>query len=967
MEGNEEKALAIYATREGTRIPLDQPFPTKKVENVQDTPVHLAAKYALARLLQMFLEYGGNPTILNSRCETALHSTCLLASFPLKRAELMETILRWELMRPDNVLEKVDVNSIDIDGNTALHLTSYNGMVQCIEVLIKRGAKLSIINKSNLSCCECADRGNFKPVGTMLELAWLFQPTNELQLATQQYNKFLTESSGGSVVLDSRSIALTGLIDFINHAIRITAETLGETAARAEVLLTEFCWDVKKLKKEYLSNTEKVLKATKLKPRTNGVNGTVQKKISLSDKDTDTIRVGLAVEDIYCDPCYLKVQTFTVYKDGARKSYSLQTYDGKVCVFPTGFDPSLRYLDDFGNNPQNQQSNVKPKKTEPCALCGEMMLEPCSIIHFISGNIVEPFKREIRCSSGHKFCFNCWSDHAQGHHAMGCIPCPEVECGEILDLQWAPMVLKRSELVNRLLTNRQQNVIKSLDLKLCPAPNCGLLVRILPHSTQKLNRSAGASRVAICGHGHAFCLNCFHEAHSPLQCPELTVWQELLRQESKVSTNTKDKKDKSAPQSLFVSPPTSKNCPSCDHIINKNEACNFVACTTCNKKLCWVCLKDWNTHIEGNTMLYCNQFIERVPKAMLNTPSNQAMAKEGEEKTDDVSLIQKKQKLLRQNKILHHFVRYMTHMQSQKLEHESRKATLSRILEGLRASQEGELIWLRSSTSANPLFEKEEDDHLPTIGYKEDALIADYQIPIEECIEFLSDGFDELEKARTFLKWSYPFALFEFDDKIVKGKKASPNRIPQKFDNFKVDFFFLQANLEYNTEVLSNILARRRIRGTKQEITLATLTLRAKRIQFEQLLQEYLTPPGSNFDEVSTPSDEAKRENAPVNGTAASNNNKSIYRGGSNLSFLISGPVPSDNNSVIPPNLNPPPPPSLLAAQQSNNSIPATIPASLHPTPSRILRQPDIIPEVPFLHISFLLHFHLIFVFVVAC
>jgi Holliday junction resolvasome RuvABC DNA-binding subunit len=974
MEGNEEKAIALYMSKDGSRVPLDQAFPTKKSETVDDTPIHLAAKFALTQLLHLFLEYGGNPAVVNSRKETALHSTCLLASFPLKRAELMEVILQWEYLRQDNVMEKIDVNAVDVDGNTALHLTSYNGMVQCIEVLIKRGAKLSIINKSNLSCCECADRGNFRPVGTMLELAWLFQPTNELQLATQVYNKFSNENSGGSIILDSRSIALTGLIDFINHAIRITAESLGETAARAEVLLTQYCWDVKRLKKEFISNYEKVLKATKLKPRFTGTG----KKFSPADKDTDTIRVGLAVEDVYCDPCYLKVPTFTIYKDGSKKSYSLQNYDGKVCVFPTGFDPSLRYMDDFGaSNTQNtgpssggtaanNTANVKPKRTEPCSMCGEMMLEACSIVHFISGNIVEPFKREIRCSSGHKFCFNCWSDHAQSHHTLGCIPCPSVDCGEILDLQWAPMVLKRSELVNRLLTNRQQNVIKSLELKLCPAPNCGLLVRVLPHSAAKMNRAAGCSRVAICANGHAFCVNCCHEAHSPLQCSELTIWQELLRQESKTATLPKDKiAAKSAgasakqPQSLFVSPPTSKRCPTCDSIINKNEACNFVTCIACHKKMCWICMRDWNTHIEGNTMLYCNQFVEKIPKSSV---SNMNLRDNGEEKTDEPALIQKRQKNQRQNKILHHFIHYMSHMQSQKLEHDSRRHTLARILEGLRASQEGELVWLRGTTSANPLFERVEDDHLPTIGYKEDALIADYQLPVEECVEFVSEGFSELEKSRTLLKWSYPFALFEFDDKIIKNKK-SPNYTPQRLESFRIDFYFVQANLEYNTEILSNFLARKRIRGTKQEITMATLTLRTKRIQFEQLLQDYLTPP--SLDDVTiTPSEEAKRVEGMVpvstyNMMQVKDTQKNtMYRGGSNLSFFINNPVlpnGAENNNEI-----------ILPQQYSASSLPTagqqhyqqpqqqllsngnpSFPMSMNPNANlrNGMKLPDMIPE----------------------
>lgn len=965
MEGNEDKAISIYVSKEGAKIPLDKPFPTKKPENIQDTPIHLAAKYALARLLDLFIEYGGNPSLLNGRAETALHSTCLSATYPLKRAELIETILNWQLIRADNFLEKVDINAIDIDGNSALHLAAYYGMVQCLELLIRRGSRLNIINKLNLSPCESADRNGNIAVGTMLELAWLFQPTNELQLATQVYNKFSNETTGGYIFLDSRSIALTGLIDFINHAIRITAESLSETAARAEVLLGQYCWDVKKLKREYVTNADKVLRAAKLKQRPNA------KKLGLPERETDTIRVGLQVEDIYCDPSYMKVQTFTVFKDGVKKSYSLQTYDNKVCVFPTGFDPSLRYMDDFNTNPQT--SHIKPKKTELCSVCNEMMLESCSIIHYISGNIVEPFRREIRCSSGHKFCFNCWSDHAQTHHSLGCLPCPSADCGEILDLQWAPLILKRSELVNRLLTNRQQNVIKSLELKLCPAPNCGLLVRVLPHNAAKANKTTGAQRVVACANGHAFCLTCAHEAHSPLHCSELTIWQELLRQESKVAvvSNSNASKDKgsSAPKasSLFVSPPTSKRCPSCDAVIHKDEACNVVTCLQCSKKLCWTCMKEWSTHnIEGgNTMFYCNQFIEKLPKKLGSALSNKENGA-GEEKVDDVAVIQKKQKLTRQNKIFHYFTRYMTHMLSAKLERDARKKNCIRILEGLRASQEGNLTWLRISMP-NPLYEKSDDEYnlLPSIGTKEDALIADYQIQPDDSIEFLADAFDELEKSRVLLRWSYPFALFEFDDsKIIgKGKKASPNRTPQRLESFKVDYGILQASLEYNTELLSNFVAWKRIRATKQEISITTLTVRNKRIEFEKLIQEYLTPANMLGDELALlPAEESKKDvisvvSQPsnhsihsqvspslVNNGVLSNNanmNQKAYRGGSNLSmFFAPNAVDTSTNTASPAQ-----PPSSASSYTNTHLNSNRSTHSVLPPPAPVVNQHSMIPE----------------------
>lgn len=265
-------------------------------------------------------------------------------------------------------------------------------------------------------------------------------------------------------------------------------------------------------------------------------------------------------------------------------------------------------------------SRNKPRKTELCKLCNNMMYEKTSIVNFISGNIGEPYRREIYCSSGHKFCFQCWSNNALSHFNDGHIPCPSPECGEILDLQWAPIVLRKSDSINRLLLARQNNVIKSMKLRWCSIEKCGLLVRIPANQnycdfdqnnnsqfcfsleSSSLDHNLGnqptqvpmnskrmyqTPRVALCDNGHMFCLSCCKEAHAPCSCSEYHAWLDLTKTDNdskskeKISTSPTNRqslsdKDKRQIGTLFVVPAITKKCPSCEQFIKKTEGSSIV-------------------------------------------------------------------------------------------------------------------------------------------------------------------------------------------------------------------------------------------------------------------------------------------------------------------------------------------------------------------------------------------------------
>lgn len=252
-------------SKEGSKIHPSKPFPSKKTGGVQDTPMHLTAKYASAKLFKLLMEYGGHPGTCNARSETCAHSVCLMTSYPFKRAEIIDMVFDWRGQKADNSMDFVDIDTMDVDGNAVLHIAAHNGLLPVVERLVERDANLSLLNHQDLSSCEIAERAQQYDIATMLELAWLFRPTNELQEATQIYHKFA--STPGKVVLDGESIKISELIEFINQAIKVTSEALDETAARAEILLNQYCWDVRKLRREYHQQKDKVLSSAKIKAR----------------------------------------------------------------------------------------------------------------------------------------------------------------------------------------------------------------------------------------------------------------------------------------------------------------------------------------------------------------------------------------------------------------------------------------------------------------------------------------------------------------------------------------------------------------------------------------------------------------------------------------------------------------------------------------------------------------------------
>ena len=231
-------------------------FPTKKFQT--DTPLHLAAEGALGKLIQIFLEHGGNPNTANGRGETCLHSVCHRPENARLRLEVMDRLLLWRsiIAEDGDTIESVSINHVDIDGNAAVHYASSNGLLECVERLISLGAIISIVNKAQKTCCELADGDSHTELARMLELALVFQPIDSamIEFDNEESLYFENQTRLPLLALDCNSFPIEDLSILIDDMLMDFTELSGESFNRSESLLEAYSWDAAKLKKEYGRN-----------------------------------------------------------------------------------------------------------------------------------------------------------------------------------------------------------------------------------------------------------------------------------------------------------------------------------------------------------------------------------------------------------------------------------------------------------------------------------------------------------------------------------------------------------------------------------------------------------------------------------------------------------------------------------------------------------------------------------------
>ena len=195
---------------------------------------------------------------------------------------------------------------------------------------------------------------------------------------------------------------------------------------------------------------------------------------------------------------------------------------------------------------------------------------------------------------GHMFCKNCYTAYLTEEIKKGvsCVfsKCPMVDCELIVPDDFY------KELVNRKDHSRfKEFVVKSYvefnpSIKWCPGPDCQYAA----------SYPEGCSRDIVCRCGYVWCFSCTNEAHRPLDCEMLAKWQE----------HNAGKKDLTGDWIVV----NTKNCPSCNSPIQKNQGCMHMTCA-CSYEFCWLCLGPWSEHGNSTGGFYkCNKFEENQKK-----------------------------------------------------------------------------------------------------------------------------------------------------------------------------------------------------------------------------------------------------------------------------------------------------------------------------------------------------------------
>jgi hypothetical protein len=233
---------------------------------------------------------------------------------------------------------------------------------------------------------------------------------------------------------------------------------------------------------------------------------------------------------------------------------------------------------------QHEKATTTTTEEIYCLICAENLLPSKPIDEYIKNKVTGVETRELKCASGHGSCINCWKSFLKIkiiENGDGCLPCLQFKCGEILDIQWAPVLLNNQEFVNRFLMQRQRHAIDLTGLKYCPIENCGLLV-YFPSRNNIIKHTVPQS--LFCANGHSFCLECMQEAHSPCTCEHFQNWKKQIFEETK-NTNFNDAglgsgdgkvaSGDDIANALWVAANT-KRCPRCSTPIEKDEGCNHM-------------------------------------------------------------------------------------------------------------------------------------------------------------------------------------------------------------------------------------------------------------------------------------------------------------------------------------------------------------------------------------------------------
>ena len=847
VRGDSRQALEIWQSERKLRQKLDVNTTYGKKYN-NNTPVHLCCRYSMLEMLALLLERGGDPNLSNDDGETCLHLLCSSRDNESRRLECLTLLLRHRA-------NKLRLNSADNRGNTPLHRAAGAGLEQLVEILLHQNVVSTLTNTNGRTAAEEASHYEHNSIGHRIEAHILFDTSDDDMLAQLHglqaqdvatlAHRLMCSSSEKNGTTSHVGLNITQLRAEKDRILVYVSEMLQLPHVLAETLLRHGEWDHRN-----------VLERFQLRPLD-----------VFRDAGIDRMTIAAANDAALQVPNSSNTNSMRKEEVEETERECLICMSAGVCAPVSSFIHGA-FVPRIHTIGRGERESSTALITPPLDL--------------FSGDNV-PLIPSSGCS--HLFCADCWSSyltlHIQDANTEG-IRCPSHAdgCVALVPSNYIDALVSKDLAQKHQKFDLDAFVSSNPDLRWCPRAGCGRVVQ----RVEDCNQIRREHMMVDCGNGHMWCFSCAKAPHEPCTCKEWNVWfghVKLLtgRDITQLLDGLEQKCGKRGSSTdiadqLWLAANT-KPCPKCKTPISKGDGCHHMTCRVCTHEWCWLCGDLWSKHSKASGGFYsCNRFrgngvLPQDPVVSVdgsdsvNAPgSGGGGSRRGQERrrgqqppagtagvknTESIAAIRRRG--LAMEKFLHYYSRFEAHVSSFHLERRYLNTTKQRRQQLSKASHQEtksagmeeigfewlhqailELVKNRMVLSASYAFACFEFGGATKELVEVDVVTAATNSSHDETKEpssSLSSSSSSMSKEAAklgFLTEKARKTMIALEQ-IMGESLSKRNKITQEQQLFEMQ----QADLEMVTEQLSEMVARKHLRVTRQRILQTALEARRDR------------------------------------------------------------------------------------------------------------------------------------------
>ncbi|XP_054168211.1 ankyrin repeat and IBR domain-containing protein 1-like [Oppia nitens] len=416
--------------------------PNENINESNESSLLLCCKWSMTSIVKTLLyECNGNPNQRNVFNQTALHLICQIPvrfdeesiesidSIRLKsteeenekRANCLKVLLDWNQFHESDKcmknIEVIDINALDRNGNTALHLAVSNGLFECIKILCENDCNLFIENQLGDTVCDVAIKHNCLDILKYLEFKIVFSSQSNVNL-NNNYSVYNLKEDYSQLMFDD-------LEKMKNELIVETSNLLNISLSSAEVILRSYDWSQESLIDNWFNDTEKSIKHKHLNTiydndilKTEDIESVEQKLCDICSQElVSNGVVGAKCGHQFCTNCW---QTYIELKIDSGDTSCMSCPAFNCChlitikiiekvVSPEYFQRFLQKdIEVFIENNQSIQWCPYPVCNKAVYL-PESKTKVNSEHSYILANMppLLPVSHSVECGSGHNFCWEC--------------------------------------------------------------------------------------------------------------------------------------------------------------------------------------------------------------------------------------------------------------------------------------------------------------------------------------------------------------------------------------------------------------------------------------------------------------------------------------------------------------------------------------------------------------------------------